>query len=64
MLPSGEPPATAGNLITAAQMLALRLRINEARQVLGAPPRAWTDPDLSGASVKAVHWQEILMGAQ
>lgn len=64
MLPSGEPPAIAGDLMTEAQMLALRSRINEARQVLGAPPRAWTDPDLSVVAVKAVHWQEILMGAQ
>jgi YD repeat-containing protein len=64
LLPSTEPAATAGKLITQQQMLALRSRINDVRQILGAPPHIWTDPDLNGGKVKAVHWQELLLGAQ
>ena len=64
MLPAAEPPATAGNLFTQRHLLALRSRVNEVRQILGASPRTWTDPDLSVVHAKAIHWQEVLLGAQ
>jgi hypothetical protein len=64
MLPSTEPPVAVGNVITQRQLLALRSRVNEVRQVLGALPRTWTDPDLNGVPAKAVHWQQVLLGAQ
>jgi YD repeat-containing protein len=64
MLPGTQPEAVVTKPITRAQMHALRSRINEARQALGASSRAWTDPDLTGVLVKAIHSQEIVLGAQ
>src|SRR5205085_10276470 len=52
--PNSPLPAPAA-VITAQHILALRARMNEALQAIGAPISGYTDPDPQLKVIKAVH---------
>lgn len=64
MLGPGQTLPDPQNEITAAQVLAVRARMNEAVQALGVAIGGYTDPNPSLAIIKAAHITEIQGRAQ
>ena len=56
--PSVPSPAS-GILISAQHLLALRTSMNNALVSLGIPVNAYTDPNLTGLPIRALHIQEL-----
>ncbi|HJQ35969.1 MAG TPA: hypothetical protein VKB93_02410 [Thermoanaerobaculia bacterium] len=54
-----DPLPSPGTIVTGRQIMAIRTRLNEAMQALGAPIAGYTDPDLQGAFISAHHVTDI-----
>jgi hypothetical protein len=55
-----DEPVTAGvTLIKAQHFTEVRQAVNAVRKTAGLPDAAWTDPNLVGATVRAMHMQEM-----
>jgi hypothetical protein len=55
-----DEPVTAGvTPIKAQHFTEVRQAVNAVRKTAGLPDAAWTDPSLAGATVRAVHMQEM-----
>jgi hypothetical protein len=48
-----------GTVAFGRHLLAIRARLNEAMQAIGAPAVSYTDPDPDGLVIRAVHINEI-----
>lgn len=60
ILSSSDPSPTPSVKILTAHIATCRARMNEALQALGVPIAGFTDPDVHGVPVKAVHINEIM----
>jgi hypothetical protein len=54
-----DPLPNPGSIVSSRQILAIRARLNEALQALGAPISGYNDPDLQGALILARHITDI-----
>lgn len=59
MLSPADPVVGQGNGVAAQQVLAARARMNEAMQAVGALTPPYSDADLAGIAVKAIHVNEV-----
>jgi len=60
-----DHPLPSPNLVVlSAHILAVRARINEALQALGAPISGYTDPDPTLKTIRAIHITEVQQRAQ
>jgi hypothetical protein len=64
ILSPSDPVVAVANQVTARQLLSCRARMNEARQALGVSAVAFTDSDPALVPIKALHFNEVLQGAQ
>ena len=59
LVPPRGVPVFPGSFIRAADIMALRNALTEARNVLGMPLPPFTDPSLAGLPMRAVHIEEL-----
>jgi len=59
ILSASDPLPDPGQNIVARHVLALRSRLNEAMQAIGVPANGYTDSDVQGLTIQAVHLIEM-----
>jgi len=59
ILSPNDPLPAPGQIVLARHLLALRTRLNEAMQSLGAPAGSYTDADVQGLVIQASYITEI-----
>jgi hypothetical protein len=64
ILSSSDPSPAPSAAIRAAHVLTCRARMNEALQALGVPVSGYTDPDLVGGAIKAIHINQLTARTQ
>lgn len=59
ILSGSDPLPDPGQMIVSRHVLALRARLNEAMQSIGVPANGYTDSDVQGLTIRAVHLTEL-----